>query len=591
MSVEKLDWRRFFDSPLAVAAVLPADDVFGFLSRRIELPQGVAALVTRKTGDHRVCPAGGELDGDGAAEVLFVRTTLVDLSWVEERVDSADRFLATVQVEQRVTIAAERGELLSFRKQIMGSDRTANRGTIIRLLRPVVRQALNREAERRTMEALTDGTDAAAIAAALTDAQAGVCFSAGLMLDGSPRLSFDSPAHRQVRASQEQAARRREEQSSRRGLEQALETAQRDHLAHLEAVLGKLRSLADQSPQANLSELIRTFDESQRGEIYEALFASRAESRVTQWIVVAAGSELLFYDPTTGEGPERTVALGGRIGPLRSVQCVRDAEGRLHLLVGAARGVYDVTLDAQSEPTAYAIPQAAEVRGGVNSAVLVGEHLLASHSEVGLLRWSRRPPNEPTRLLENLTRGAQAVRNVCFYDGQAYCSVDQTVLAFNEDPATQGNVRIFAGSNSLITAVCPAADGIYAGNAEGAILHWPVTEEQNSPAPQRLHVGNGRPAESLHLLAVGGLSRLVFTDTSPAVHTRVIGDSFTCRYEAGGQTLRRVEAAPDLLVATNELRDRLLLWSPSSPGSPSGTIPVSRQTGHSVQDVCLLPLA
>jgi len=601
MAVEKLDWRRFFDSPLAVAAIVPADDVFGFLSRRIHLPQGVAALVTRKTGDHRVCRAGGDLDGDEAAEVLFVRTTPVDLSWVEERVDSADQFLATVQVEQRVSIAAERGELLSFRKQIMGSDRAANRGAIIRLLRPVVREALNREAQRRTMEVLTEGADAAALAAALTDAQAGVCFAAGLMLDGPPRVSFDSPVYRQVRASQEQAARQREEHSSRRGLEQALETAQRDHLAHLEAVLGKLRSLADQSPQTGLSDLIRTFGESERGEIYEALFASRAESRATQWIVVAAGTELLFYDPTTGQGPERTIALGGRIGPLRSVQWARDAEGKLHLLVGAARGVYDVSLDVQCEPTAFAIPQAAEVKGGVNSAALVGQHLLATHSEVGLLRWARRSPDDPVRLLENLTRNAQAVRNVCFCEGRIYCSVDQTVLAMNENPAPagdaaagpsiQGNVRVFAGSNSLITAVCPVADGLYAGNAEGEVLHWPAGEKETSPAPQRLHVGNGRAAESLHLLAAGGLSRLVFTDTSPAVYARVIGDTFTCRYEAGGQTLRRVEAAPDLLAATNELRDRLLLWSPSSPGSVRGTIPISRQTGHSVQDVCLLPIA
>jgi hypothetical protein len=104
-----------------------------------------------------------------------------------------------------------------------------------------------------------------------------------------------------------------------------------------------------------------------------------------------------------------------------------------------------------------------------------------------------------------------------------------------------------------------------------------------------VHSGSRRPAESIHLLTAGGITRLFFTDTTLAVHARVIGDTFTCRYEAGGQTLRRVEVAPDLLVATNEVRDRLIHWSPGKPAAPAGTISVARQTGHSVQDVCLLP--
>ena len=117
-------------------------------------------------------------------------------------------------------------------------------------------------------------------------------------------------------------------------------------------------------------------------------------------------------------------------------------------------------------------------------------------------------------------------------------------------------------------------------------MHW----SEGDDAPTQLHSGNNRPVESLHLLDVGGIRRLFFTDTSVAVHARVLGDSFTCRYEAGGQTLRRVEVAPDLVVATNEVRDRLILWSPSAPASPKGIIPIGQQTGHSVQDVCLLPI-
>jgi hypothetical protein len=73
------------------------------------------------------------------------------------------------------------------------------------------------------------------------------------------------------------------------------------------------------------------------------------------------------------------------------------------------------------------------------------------------------------------------------------------------------------------------------------------------------------------------------------VHGRVLGDSFASRYEAGGQTIRRAEVAPDLIAATTDARDRVLLWTPEEPAHPSAVLAISRLTGHSVQDICLLP--
>ena len=93
------------------------------------------------------------------------------------------------------------------------------------------------------------------------------------------------------------------------------------------------------------------------------------------------------------------------------------------------------------------------------------------------------------------------------------------------------------------------------------------------------------------MLDFGGLKRLFYTDTSVAVFARVLGDTFTCRYEAAGQTLRRVEVAPDVIVATNEIRDRLVFWRPSRPDTPLAVVAVSPLTGHSIQDVTLVPTA
>jgi hypothetical protein len=588
MATSKFDPQRFFAEPAAVAAVATADELFGFLSRKVNLPPGVAALVTRRQGDHQVCPDGGELNGDNATEVLFVRTRPVELSWTEERITSADKFQATATIELQVTPVAERGEMLGFRKEILGSNRQADRDTLVRYLRSAVRQGLTRAAQQRDMDLLVDAKDHEAVAKAVADAVAGLCFEAGLMADPTPNVRFESSTLGQVRQAEEQTARKRQEHSAKRQLEKAIETAQQDHLQHLQGLLDKLKTLAADSPDVELADVIRTFSESQRGEIYEALFAASTDTPVTQWIVVAAGDELLFYDPASAQSPTRQVSLGGEVGPVRSVQSVHGPDTPRRLMAGAARGVYEVNPEGEAAVTTFSLGPGVEVRGGVNSVAVAGERVWATHSEIGLVRWSRTEPDNPERLLENLTRNAQAVRGVQFRQGKVYCSVDHHLLVIDADQPTEDNLRTCRGSDSLITSICPTPDGIYAGNAEGQILFWPHDDQSSV---RIIHSGSRRPAESLHLLILGGISRLFFTDTSLAVHARVIGDSFACRYEAGGQTLRRVEVAPDLLVATNELRDRLILWKPDKPDTPIGTIGVARQTTRHIQDVCLPPQA
>jgi hypothetical protein len=109
-------------------------------------------------------------------------------------------------------------------------------------------------------------------------------------------------------------------------------------------------------------------------------------------------------------------------------------------------------------------------------------------------------------------------------------------------------------------------------------------------APQTIHAGSRRPAESVALLTTGGITRLFYTDSSLAVFSRVLGDTFTCRYESGGQTIRRAEVASDVITATTDARDRVIVWTINEPQKPAAVIPISQLTGRSVQDTCLVPI-
>ncbi|MFQ5490286.1 MAG: hypothetical protein ACE5GE_06145 [Phycisphaerae bacterium] len=582
MSSRKFDPHAYFEEPQAVAAVVDPEELFGLWNRAVTLPGDVAALVARPQGDEVLVRAGEELTENDQTEIVFVRTGCLDLTVTEDDIPSADKMQGKATVDLRIALIAQRNELSSFRTQFMGSRRRIDRAGIIGHLRPAVRRALIQTAAKHAMGALVDATCAEAVGSALEEALSKPCFVAGLAVQGAPRVRFESAGLDQVRHTEARAAKRQREQAAQRELQRAVESAQQDHVQHLEGVLEKLKQLAEDAPQVGLPELLQTFSESQRGQIYAALFASGARQPSTRWIVVAVGSELLFYEPASTESARRRIVLDESVGAVRSIQSTGPAGS---LLVGAARGVYALTDAGQSKPRVYAFDGQVEVRGGVNSAVVAGERLLASHSEVGLVCWPLDRPDEPQHLLTGLTASAKAVRAVQFFEGRVYCSIDENVLAFDAEDPTESNVRVYRGSDSLITAVCPTPQGIYAGNAAGQILHWP---DETEASPRVIHAGNRRAAESLGVLSAAGIDRLFFTDTGLAVHARVLGDAFACRFEAGGQTLRRVEIAPDLIVATNEIRDRLLLWKPDQPTNPHATISVARQTGRSVQDVCLL---
>jgi hypothetical protein len=518
------------------------------------------------------------------ADVLMVRLTPVKLQFEDLSAPSVDHHVCSVQVTMTVTPIAETGELISFDKAIVGTTGRADRNDLQEYFRPHLAKAVASAAEGRGVEVLIGTASAEDITAEIREALKGPCFTAGLQLEGPLDVRYDSAAYRQARRARAEIQRRREEFAAKRRIAQAEEEAQRARADHLTDLLARLREQADQNPKVELTDLIRTFPEAERGEIYGALFATCDTDLETRSIVAASGGELLFYEPASLDRPVDRIAMPDHVGPVRSVHYHMDAAGQRWLFVGAGTGVYELPADDGKNIRTYSLEPTMNVRGGVNSVALAGDRVIASHSELGLLSWRRASPEPAEFLLPELTRNADAVRAVQFANDDLFFSIDDKVVQMRSDDPNAPR-REFIGSNSVITSLS-AGEGVYAGNAEGEVLYWsPDAPDQ----PQRLNGARGRAAETVVVLDLGTLQRLFYTDTSLAVFARVLGDTYTCRYEAGGQTLRRTEVAGDLIVATNELRDRLICWRPGQPARPYGIAQVARLTGHSIQDVCLLP--
>jgi len=586
MIVGKFDPQQFFRRSEAVAALVAGSELFGLLRRSLDLPGQWAALLTREAGDHVFVRAGGKVAGDGVEDVLFVRTTPFDLSWDEDSLFSRDGFECRASVRLRLSLISERGELLSFAKAVLGSHRVATAAGLVRYVQAAVRAALLQFAAQRDAAAVIDGEAASGPAAALAEAVEPLCFAAGLVVEGAPAARFDSAAYRQVRHAQEEALIRQKEHESARHLQQTLERAQGEHLDHVGTLLSRLQEMAKTSPEVQLPDLIRSFSQQHRGEVYTALFSSPGTTSRTQWVVVAVGEELLYFDARSLGVPNRRFTVVGAAGPVRSIQAFADAAGRPVLWLGAAAGVYRWPIDRAQPDEVFLVPGTPAVRGGFNAVAVGGDRIWASHSELGLYEWTTAAPADGRSKFESMTRGASSVRHVQVCGADAFCSIDDRIVRWPAEGVADRPTGVYTGSGSALTGLCSSGESLYAGNSDGEVLHWSV--ERQHP-PEQIHRGRGRPAESVCVLPSHGVRRLLYTDTSPYVHAQVIGDTFACRYEAGGQTLRRVECAADLLVATNELRDRLIVWSPGRPDRPIDTIGVAALCGRTVQDVCLVP--
>ncbi len=586
MSRTKIDPVLFFSAEDAVAIRVEPEHVFGLLTRGFTPPREVAGLVRSEQGDRVAYGPGKEIRADGAKELLLVRVAAMTLTF-DVRVTSLDHYRCEASVRLRVSPIPDSGELSVFDRALIGSRDLVRVEHLERYLLPHVQQAVALVAEGRGVGVLIEAGSGETIAAEVAEGLKKAAFSGGLHIDLPVTVRLDSMVYRQVRQSRLEAKRRAEDFAAQDRIRQAAAESRTRHSENLARLLTDLKAKADASPDVGLPDLLRAFGEQDRGELYAALIGADEAVRATRSVVVGTGGELLFFSPDSFEAPYKRVPMPDRIGAVRSVQAFTDADGERSLFVGASSGLYEFSADGDGKVWTYPADPGAGVRGGVNSVALVGDRVFASHSELGLLYWTRRQTTMAECLLPDRTRECSAIRCVRFFDGYLYFSLDDRVCRLSTNRLDEAPEE-FVGSGATVTAVFATHDAVFAGNADGKILRWAADERQT---PEIVHAGRQRPAESVSVLDNGGLPRLIYTDTSPAVFARVIGDTFSCRYEAGGQTLRRVEAAADLIVATNEVRDRLICWKPGCPDKPGCVVQVSRLSGHSIQDVCLVPEA
>ncbi|HVP13510.1 MAG TPA: hypothetical protein VMV94_20215 [Phycisphaerae bacterium] len=583
-----------------VAILVSTEDVFSFLNREIIVPPSCAALAWIASGLTRMVLPGRAVESADTRELLFVRTVPFALNYSVGGLTSKDGYEFAASLTLSVQVVPEKAELLSFRDALLGSGSYVKADDLRGYCEAVARSALGDFARARDAATLASPIARGEFDAVLDAHFRPLGFESGLALGGDTKVGFESAAYAGFRQNEQTAASRRRQQEVEEQLRTAAARARVKHLDELGKLLEQAKSMASKSGKS-IVDLIKTFDPARRGALYEGLAALNPPTRRTEAIIVVAGNEVLAFEATDLRQPESRLQLSSEVGPLRSVRLGRDGDRRL-LLVGARNGVHVVEWRSESRQV-YAFKGDLRPRNGFNAAVRLGEHLYATHSEIGLVRWPWQTPSdarsaddippapgtqEPRPFCEtciaDVTRGASVVRSVQVDDsGRLWLSLDERVIGWLPEAEA---APVVLPAPAVVETLLVRDGFVHGGLSDGAVLRWNAADPASNA--EAIRGPSGSAVGSLAWLAGGGVPRLLIADGRPQLDLHVLGDAYRGEYRCD-QKLRWGFAADDFIIGVNDRRDQIFVWRVEDPERPMASANVGRLCGHSVQDVAMLP--
>ncbi len=577
----RFDMETFTRDHTVVAILVPADDVFSILSRQLAMPSECVALVEGESGRPSLVPAGQAVEASGARSLFFAKTLLFPLEYAFSGQESKDGYEFDARVRLSVRIVPERAELAALRKTVFSRDNKIDLANLRDHCEEVVRTTISAFTKTRDSATLSSPETWGEFDGLLSELFKPVGFESGLALGPDPRLTLESPAYAEARQADQSASLHRKHLEAEEQLRAAAIEARSRHLDDLDQLLERVREIAGKSGSMDVATLVKTFDAGQRGVLYEGLVALNQTGRATKAILVAAGHELIWLDPTSPQTPQRRQNLSSDIGPLRSIRLSRDGKDHL-LMIGARNGVHLMSA-RDSERVIYTFSCDEELRGGINAAVLLGDFLYATHSEVGLIRWERSQPDKGEACLTDLTDGALSVRNVQVDEsGRIWFSVDNRVIRW--EPTTD-TAPLQLEAPADITVLLLSDGHVYAGLENGSVVRWNAI---NTKSRMTLRSASGESIRSLDWLGGGGVPRLLIADGRPHLDLQVLGDAYKGEYRCN-RHLRWGFAAEDYIVGVDSSRDRIIIWGVDTPEVPLHMVSIGKICGRSIHDVALLP--
>lgn len=500
-----------------LAIRLGSRDVLGFLRKSFTTPRHTTGLAFFADGTRRLLEEARPVEG--TFDLVLAKNSDIPVRFQFRDLRTADGLPVTVSCEIRFAAAVEREEFFAdFCRHLLPFPGTCSAEDLRDHAEPEVRRILSLEAASRPAAALR-GADF-------------VRTAGKQLLEGLERHFFDVGIRVRRLA----------------GLEVAAPAAER--------ASGGGRP--DRSRDEGAARAVHSaMKELRPGEFTlepEEVGSSRADR-----LYAAAGSRVLEIDPSGVEPPR----VHDFSIPLRSVRWAETPQGGL-LLGGGRDRVAAILPGGAKERLEYPLPAGRGPRGGINAIACTAGFLYATHSEYGLARWPADRPGIPAEILyPEITTPHRTTRAVQTVDGKILFSSGPHVILAPADG--EGDpLKYISSIESPVTCAAAAAHTIFAATENGTILGW----RMDAPDQPVVLVRRREPVLHLRLVRLRSTPYLVYATRDLSVHARVIGQNVEVSYETGGAPIGALEAADDILGASEAGGRLLLLWRADAPSGP-----------------------
>lgn len=424
---------------------------------------------------------------------------------------------------------------------------------------PKLFHALSATIQSKPVEHWTTETARSELIELLREAAKPVAFACGVDLLAPFELSVLSPT----------LERQRLEAAQRELVEQRVE-GQARHVARAAELLRQFQSMRDAAPQLSPGKLLEQISAADRGSMLQTLLlASGAQQGGTLYAV--AGPNLLRIDARQSPARCEVIPLPTTLGPLRSVQPSDDGPA---LLIGAQAGVMRVEPDRPTDAVCFADREIASSLG-FNAVVRIGELLIATHGEAGIVAWATDQPDKP---LWTIRSKGQGPRNpVRLDDSRVLCSAGSALLVVDRT----GVPNAVESSGLSVIFIAMEAETVVVVRSDGTIDR--LDRVSLSPISSIRSTGEVTAGATLRWL---GTTRLLLATTDGPVACIGHDDPLVTHYQSVHRGLRAVAATGDLIAGISPDRQRIVYWKSWDARQPSGEVHVASVARHRAADVC-----
>lgn len=590
--------QEFAQNRSLLALRLSSADLAGLLRKSITIPPRTAGLASFADGTSALFQAGREVSGK--FELLLAKEGDIQARFVFADLRASDGFPLAATCSIALSIATSSADLFKdFARRLFNFPGAYGTAELKSHVAPEVRRRLADYAAARPAAELHRTDHSTPVAAELQESLDRFLFDGGVRYLRLLELSFVSAAWEEraagekkriddVRRDAEVLDRKEERVRRLAGIlkdqeVQGLLTRVPDE--RLKALL-YAKLMEDDAVQLSAEELIskaKGCGEEVVQVIYKAMenllstgasvSPDEVEGAMAGRILVAAGRSVFEIDPASTDEP-RVIAFPE---PLRSIR----AQGPL-LLGGSKTCVTALPASGEGPPVFYPLPGAAPVKGGVNAIAATQDLIFATHSERGLVRWSvDRPGEAGETLYEELTSLHRTTRAVQLLDDRRILFASGQHLYLAPAEADRRPVKFVSSIESPVTCVAAAARTIFAGTESGVIVCW----KADAPDQPVVIMRQRDPIMNLRLARICALPHLLYSTRDLSIRARVIGQNLETAYESDGRAVGVLDAASDIICASDSEGRRILWWKSTAPARPAGEIDFRRRAEKPILDL------